>query len=144
MNKQMRNKATSVSRALMLVVLASILTGCDHVRGGYRISPATTAFIQQGATTRAEVIANFGSPTMELHERRVIAYTWQTERGTSSHQAWGLPLGERDETIMGLADWAFCIRFDELDRVLGRETLKSTGTDSISDAVLAWANAKAR
>jgi hypothetical protein len=43
------------------------------------------------------------------------------------------------QEILGLADWAFCVQFDQQDRVLKMQTLHVTGTNSLSDAVLSWA-----
>jgi hypothetical protein len=128
--------------APLAVLLLSLLTGCEHVRGGHRISDEATGFIVRGSTSRAELASNFGLPSLEFKERRVVAYTWQTERGATAFNP-GFPWygwnREPDWEILGLADWAFCVQFDQQDRVLKVQTLHVTGTNSLSNAVLTWA-----
>jgi hypothetical protein len=126
----------------LAVLFLCPLTGCEHVRGGHRISGEAAGFIVPGSTTRAEIVSNLGSPSFELKEGRVVAYTWQTERGATSFSPtfpWHGWNEEPDQEILGLADWAFCIQFDQQDRVVKMQTLHVTGTNSLSDAVLSWA-----
>ncbi len=115
-------------------------TGCSQVRSGQRLSKDLTAFIQPGNTTRSEIVSDFGTPSLELRQSRVIAYYWQTHRGEWSGSVWHEGVGfERETKIVGLWDWAFCLRFDPQDRVVTMETLKVNGNNSISEAVRRWA-----
>jgi hypothetical protein len=71
-----------------------------------------------------------------------LAYKWQTERGsTSSTPAfpWYGWNEKPDEEILGLVDWAFCVRLDQTGRVVQIQTLRATGTNDLSEAVLGWA-----
>lgn len=134
---------TFVMAAFAFAMAPLLLSGCQYVRAGQRISQNMAAFIQPGGTTRTEIVAEFGPPSIELKDERVIAYTWQTENATRSSPAWRGGVMERDETIIGLADWAFCIRLDERDRVLNTATLEITENQpSLYDAVSSWAKTR--
>lgn len=141
MNTNTHQLRTIVPAAIgCLLLLGMLAMGCSQLRSGQRISRELTAFIQPGNTTRAEIVSNFGAPSLELNESRVIAYYWQTQRGESSGPVWHEGIGfERESKILGLWDWAFCLRFDPQDRVVTMETLKVNGNNSISEAVKRWA-----
>ena len=135
-----RNFAAVAAALSGLVLLGLLVTGCTSMRSGFRISDKSTAFIEPGHTTRAEILATFGRPIVELKESQVIAYYWETHRGAMDNYVWNPGAGFRQEhEIYGLCDWAFCLRFDAQDRVVNQITLKARGDDSISQVVKRWA-----
>ena len=132
---------TSVSAVIgALALLGLLASGCTSTRSGFRISNESSAFIEPGKTTRAEILATFGRPIVELNESRVVAYYWETHRGASDKSVWYPGAGfRREHEIYGLCDWAFCLRFDAHDRVVNKITLKAPGDDSITEVVKRWA-----
>jgi hypothetical protein len=55
-----------VMRLAILIVMAVVLYGCVTAGEGRRITPGETAWIEKERTTRAEVVARFGSPRVEF------------------------------------------------------------------------------
>ena len=118
-----------------------LTTSCTHIHSGSRISKEMTVFIQPGIPSREEIESNFGQPGGEWKELRVIAYFWQTDRGTKTHSAWteGYGFGRVEEDFIGFREWAFCLRFDAQDRVVAMDTLMTGDGTPISEAVEHWA-----
>jgi outer membrane protein assembly factor BamE (lipoprotein component of BamABCDE complex) len=66
-------------------VLLVVLPACvavpipvpERTVAGSPVTPAMTAPIQPGVTTRSEVIQLLGEPALELPAHRIIAYPWE-------------------------------------------------------------------
>lgn len=94
-----------MKRTLALTLLAStFLTGCDTtypVPAGHQPVPmivgsfeASTAFLEPGRTTRSEVEARWGTPTLRLQSGRTECYAFQLfEDARMSHKESGWASG---------------------------------------------------
>jgi hypothetical protein len=137
------------------MVLALAWSGCAARDSGYKITDATTAFIQRGVTTRAEVVENLGPPLFEIEDRGVAAYSWGRVRATGGRTPAGDPsmpsrrmsstpeLGAFDETgLIETQRWVYCIAYDQNGRVQRAERVKLNGAGiSLEQAVRRWAGA---
>src|SRR2546426_10699024 len=78
------NQRTHDFATMFCLLIAIAGAGCAHVTGGAKVYPDAVAFIKQGATTKADIIANFGQPTWEMPSERVISYLWGTTGGMNT------------------------------------------------------------
>jgi len=92
------------------------------------------AFIQNGVTTRAEVVETLGPPLYEFESERTIGYAWETE-GVS----WGYTvLGAYHETYRKHDGWLFFVRFDAGNKVDRHGEARQLETESSRETVLRW------
>jgi hypothetical protein len=90
--KVMKTQKDRVSRklafALALVSMSSFL-GCIEPGGGKvlnlsgtpNITRSSVRFIAKGRTSEQEIVARLGAPTIQIDPMRIVAYSWQAERG---------------------------------------------------------------
>jgi hypothetical protein len=90
--KVMKTQTVRVSRKLVsaLALLSiSALVGCIEPGGGKvlnlsgtpNITRSSVRFIVNGRTSEEEIVQRFGTPTIQLDPKRIVAYSWQAERG---------------------------------------------------------------
>jgi hypothetical protein len=127
---------------LLLVVLPACLAlpipVPERTVAGSQVTPAMTAPIQPGVTTRSEVIQLLGEPSHELPASRIIAYRWEALIG---YMAWVIGYGYSGTG--GVDDvrqsYVLLIAFDANDRVVKFEKTTQRPWDSISEHALKWA-----
>lgn len=132
---------------LALVMLAPWLavTGCVPVKvasssdpplAGRKVTPEGMAFIKPSITTREEVIAKLGPPTLDLSELRTLAYVW-----IDLKEQWvGIfPfLGTAPRT----ADLALLVVLNENNRVVRAGIDQRSYSDSVISQTRKWAEAQ--
>ncbi len=135
------------------------MAACATRDSGYRITKETTAFVQPGVTTRADLIENMGPPLLELKDPHVLAYSWgkvhpkavarapgqdpSMAPGGAANQA-GYSAGPSPLEETGSVEterWVYCVALDDHDRVTRSETVKLEQAPSLEIAVRRWANA---
>ena len=143
----------SLSRLTGLVALAaslSLVVGCVGVIPlptcskkpvyGQSVTPAQTAFIQPGKTTRAEVVAELGGDYVALPMKRAIAYSWELPGGGG---VWWycvvLPYGG----AAGGGDWVggwrgFLVAFDDRGVVAATAFKKLSTRRSLDENMRRW------
>jgi hypothetical protein len=136
--------------------LVLALGGCAARDAGYRITDATTAFVQPGVTTRADVVENLGPPLIEVEGAKVAAYSWGRIRSTggraavtrdtgspSRRMSYGVDLDPLEETgSVETQRWIYCIEYDADGRVRRAERVRLERVgQSLEQAVRRWAGA---
>jgi hypothetical protein len=134
-----------LSRTLSLfgtVAIVALLTGCQtRVTSGIACTEERVAFIQPGVTHRDEVSRQLGynglnRPKWEWMQGRTIAYVWQTTNGaTAGHN---LVLFPSKVTWVQQTDHAYCITFDDQDRVARTAFLEASDPEKLSAAIERW------
>ena len=145
---------------LVLAVCMSLISGCATRDSGYRITSETTAFVQPGVTTRADLIENLGQPLLEIKDPHVLAYSWGKVRpkaGVRNGQDQSmLPGGQvgagtyiaspptlEEYGSVEAARWVYCVALDDKDRVTRMQTVKLENQPSVEQAVRRWAGTAA-
>jgi len=80
---------------LVMVVCAASLVGCTSGRSGTKVEREQVSQIQKGVTTRAQVEALFGLPTvasMMGDGRRMLVYHGMEVKGSSDHYLMAVPV----------------------------------------------------
>ena len=114
-------RGRSTLRALTVLGLLLLLTGCAQVTSGWRIEPDSVSFIESGRTTRAEVLANLGPPLSEYDEERVLVYFWEVTGPT--WMTYGIP-GHTGALGGGMSWGSFYVVLDPEQRVARSGFLK--------------------
>ena len=131
---------------LLLVVLPACVAVPipvpERAVAGSEVTPAMTAPIQPGVTTRSEVIQLLGEPALDLPAFRIIAYPWEALIG---HVAWLVFIPVNYYCCAGAgvdaahALYVLLIAFDANDRVVKFEKTTHWPWDSVSEHALKWA-----
>jgi hypothetical protein len=142
----------SCAKVFGCLLVMIVLSSCATETSGYRISNQTVAFIEPGATTRADLIENLGPPLLALPDLRVVAYSWGKVRlvagrapvqgGVQSNYGEGYNIGPTVPDEPGRVEsrrWIYCVALDENDRVTRHGPMELTGATSLEKAVRAWA-----
>ena len=129
-----RSRLPGISVFLILALLLIGFCGCSSVISGVPIEPSTVGFIRPGATMRAEVVENLGSPSWNWKDERGVAYVWQT--GVRHLYYFGPKL--QGQGYSHYRNRAFCIAYDEADRVARSGYIEEADSDALEDAVLKW------
>lgn len=68
-----------------LFIIIICIMGCSYTRANYgsEISDSQIKTIEDGITTKQEVLVTFGEPTKTMNNEKVLFYTW-TSGGSSS------------------------------------------------------------
>jgi len=74
-----------VVRLAILLVIAFLLYGCATEVQGRRIIPDEVSWIEKQRTTRAEVVARFGLPPVELPQSSGVTATSTTTTDSGGH-----------------------------------------------------------
>ena len=126
--------------AVVAVLLAALgLAGCipipipmNKVTSGTEITAEETAVIELGETTRQQIAARLGPPTLVWAEKRVIVYEWAKQRLML------LLLGYHwDAAIPSISRHRLLIEFDEADRVR-RHGYVRRGFETYDDMIRGW------
>jgi hypothetical protein len=88
MNTQKLGVSRKIVYVLALLSMSSFL-GCIEPGGGKLLSLSGTPnitrssvrFVTNGRTSEREVVEKLGAPTIQIEPKRLIAYSWQAERG---------------------------------------------------------------
>ncbi len=99
-----------------------------------RVTAEMTAPIRPGVSTRSDVIALLGGPTLDLPTQRIIAYRWETLRGVV---VWAVPAAGGAFDVGKL--YVLLVAFDAEDRVVAFETTTQQAWDSLPEHALKWA-----
>jgi hypothetical protein len=129
-----RSRLPGISVFLVLALLLIGFSGCSSVISGVPIEPSTVGFIRPGATMKAEVVENLGSPTWDWRDERGVAYVWQT--GVKHSYYFGPKL--QGQSYSHYRNRAFCIAYDEADRVVRYDFIQEADLDALEEAVLKW------
>ena len=80
-----------VRRCLMLLacIVLAAFAGCvvipmpEHalLEGRGEIDESDIAFLEEGKTTREDVLLRFGEPDVVLRDQRILAYHWEVSKG---------------------------------------------------------------
>jgi outer membrane protein assembly factor BamE (lipoprotein component of BamABCDE complex) len=132
----MKTQTVRVSRKLVsaLALLSiSALVGCIEPGGGKvlnlsgtpNITRSSVRFIQKGRTSEDEIVQRLGAPTIQMDTKRIVAYSWQAERG-GLHL--NLPIPPTGITIplknSHVRQRIYLIQFDENSRVKKAEFIE--------------------
>ena len=127
-------------------LLLVVLPGClavpipvpERTVAGSQVTPAMTAPIQPGVTTRSEVIQLLGEPALDLPAHRIIAYRWEALIG---YVPWVMGYGYSGRGGVGEthASYLLLVAFDANDRVVKVEKTTQSPWDSPSEHALQWA-----
>ena len=130
------------------VFLPLALAGCFHVNvpiNGNKdtvrreITAADLQWIRPNATTRTEVLANWGPPSFELSEDRLLGYAWETGKGAD----WSWQFGKEPVTGTwgGGERHVAVFAFDPQERVWKFGILPVNEPATIENAAKDWLNA---
>ena len=135
-------RAGVATRLYCTMLLAALLTGCQtRVTSGIACTEERVAFIQPGVTRRDEVSRQLdynglNRPQWTWMQGQVIAYVWQTTNGaTAGHAFVFFP---RAVTWVQQTENAYCIAFDDQDRVIRTTFLKASEPDLLIAAIERW------
>lgn len=142
----------TVIAALSLAAIC-LFSGCrGGVISGTCITPAMVGFVEPAKTTKTEILSNLGPPTVIYHNDRLFAYIWQrgwNASGTTYNgEGWrnlslssnrGPHVFETERWTAGLKQNAFCVLFDDTDRVSRVGYLKKVEPEQFEEAVYGWA-----
>jgi hypothetical protein len=125
---------------LVLLRCAIIIPVPDgEVLSGSKITSENIAFIEQGITSRSDVIQKLGPPYMDLKELRTIAYTWDV---LGVYMPWiaGYPTvggGYGGVEKIG-KPYVLLIAFDKDDHVSKFEIKERWPLDTVKSHVIKW------
>lgn len=140
-----------VRRALAGTALAAtalLIGGCLYVPTpngrtieGSEVKDDDLSFLKPGVTTKAEVTAQFGNPTMFWRDENIFVYRWVRREGVL---VWAVAAGYSGS--FGAADipqeLAFLLKFDRDDRLVGSEIVKRPMLKSYGEFLLEWRDAQ--
>lgn len=134
------HKLTLLSLCLFaLVQCAAIVIPVSDgkVTSGRKLTGQDTVFLNQGFTTREEVVREIGQPDMDFKDLRIIAYDWNV---LSAYVPWVIgTYGGGSAGIMEVSDkHILLIAFDKEDRVLSFAIDKLWPFDTIRGHALNW------
>ena len=109
----------------------------NKVLSGERITDKQLLFIEQGATSKSEVVDQLGQPNVNVIDKNIYAYDWQTRQAL---MIWAVSNGYQGS--VGAIDipknYVFLIRFDDQDRVTNYEITTRSMFISYGDHLMEW------
>jgi outer membrane protein assembly factor BamE (lipoprotein component of BamABCDE complex) len=112
----------------------TIPTSENKVLSGEKITDKQLVFIEQGITSKSDIIDKLGLPDIHLIDKNIFAYDWQTRQAI---MIWVLPGG-----AAGAADipknYVLLIRFDVEDIVRNHAITKRSLLESYGDHLMEW------
>lgn len=112
----------------------TIPTSENKVLSGEKITDKELVFIEQGITSKSDIIDKLGLPDIHLIDKNIFAYDWQTRQAI---MIWVLPGGSA-----GAADipknYVLLIRFDVEDIVRNHAITKRSLLESYGDHLMEW------
>lgn len=112
----------------------------NKVLSGEKITPEQLVFIEQGVTSKSAIIDQLGEPNINLIDKNIFAYDWQTRRAI---MIWVVSNGYQGS--FGALDipknYVFLIRFDAQDAVRNYEITTRSLFDSYGDHLMEWIHA---
>jgi hypothetical protein len=135
-----------VGLAIVMLVQWLAVTGCVPVQvasssdpplAGQRIKPDDITFIKPGVTSREEVIAKLGPPTVDLSDLRTLVYVW-----IELKEQWVgvIPFGVA--TAPRTADFALLVVLDEDNHVVRAGIDQRSWADTVISQSRKWAEAQ--
>jgi len=133
------------SKSVIIVAMAFffVLSGCaavvvptpeNEVLSGRKITNENIAFIEQGVTSRNDVIQELGPPDMDFNDLQTIAYSWEV---LDSYMPWVIAGGGAGVEKIG-KPYALLIAFDKDDNVLNFEIRERWPLDTLRGHALKW------
>lgn len=127
-----------------LAALALMPSGCVYIPTpngeaveGREVRDEDLAFMTPGTTTKDEVIAHFGNPTMFWRDENILIYRWVKRKGVV---LWAVAAGY--SASFGAADvpqeLAFLLKFDGDDRFVNSEIVEKPISESYGDFLREW------
>ncbi len=109
----------------------------NKVLSGERITDEQIIFIEQGATSKAAVVDQLGQPNVNLIDKNIYAYDWQTRQAI---MIWAISNGYQGS--VGAIDipknYVFLIRFDDQGLVTNYEITTRSMFISYGDHLMEW------
>lgn len=129
--------------ANFFIAVAALLVGCQtHLTGGTVITSETMNTLVKGMSYQ-EVVAELGPPLMYLDRERVIAYPWNTDRGSGSvlHFCWESP--DRDRWFYEIHPvWhALCLKFDSQKTLKDWKYIQASSKEAYCKEIRTWTDA---
>lgn len=132
------------SKSVIIVAMTFflVLTGCaavivpapeNEVLSGHKITNENIAFIEQGVTSRIDVIQELGPPDMDFDDLQTIAYSWEV---LSAYMPWVAGSAGGVEKIG--KPYTLLIAFDKDDNVLNFEIRERWPLDTLRGHALKW------
>lgn len=109
----------------------------DEAVAGRKTTSEDVAFIKPGVTTRDEVIAKLGKPTVDLADLKILVYPWMELK-----EQWVGVVPGFIWTAPRTADWALFVATDENNRVVGYGFEQLKWSDSVVSQARKWAEAQ--
>ncbi len=132
-------------RQFVLAACLFALTGCVSVTvpltatvTGQKIKPADLHWVRLHQTTRQEVMANWGGPTIMLYDERVFGYAWTLDRTTEWQRGGEAGIWEH------LARWSLFFAYDAQDRITRFEIVQLEKEAPLEQAAKDWLQGKRR
>jgi outer membrane protein assembly factor BamE (lipoprotein component of BamABCDE complex) len=122
---------------LPICLVALTLTGCgafadyDSVDSGSRINRVASTNLKPGTDTRAEVLAELGTPFTEYSDKGVVVYLWHKVSG-SYHL-----VGPKEPTL-GKYE-ALALKFDDRQILQRQESFVGRDWSEVRERILVWA-----
>jgi hypothetical protein len=119
----------------------TIPTPENKVLSGEKISIEQLVFIEQGTTSKSEIIDHLVLPNVNLIDKNIFAYDWQTRQAI---MIWAI--GGPYQASVGAVDipknYVFLIRFDAQDLVKNYEITTRSWYESYGDHLMEWIHEK--
>ena len=110
----------------------TIPTPENKVLTGEKISDKQLVFIEQGITSKSEIIDQLGLPDIHLIDKNIFAYDWKTRAGIFIWFFGGIAVVEIPN------NYVLLIRFDLEDIVKNYEITTRSGFESYGDHLMEW------
>lgn len=115
----------------------TIPTPENKVLSGEKISEKQLVFIEQGITSKSEIIDQLGLPDIHLIDKNIFAYNWQTRQAI---MIWAIAAGYSGS--FGAVDipknYVLLIRFDAEDIVNNYAITTRSWFESYGDHLIEW------
>jgi hypothetical protein len=121
--------------SLTCLALALLATGCTHLETGLPMTAERTSFLQDGTTTRHEIVDNLGRPTIESTNYPALAYTWERHREGIK---WTFFNNSGDVTDGVRRRWLFCVELGKDEKVIRHAIIRQESEDSPTEALDHW------
>jgi hypothetical protein len=122
------------------------LTGCFSVSvpltptvTGYTIKPEHLEWVRPNETTRQEIVDNWGPPTFELRDERLLGYAWTIDKSAS----WELWRIGADPVIKeghwgGVSRHSALFAYDPRGRILKVQVIPVPESTTLEQAARDW------
>ena len=110
----------------------TILTPENKVLSGEKISDKQIVFIEQGITSKSEIIDQLGLPDIHLIDKNIFAYDWKTRAGIFIWFFGGIAVVEIPNNYILL------LRFDSEDIVKNYKITTRSWYESYGDHLMEW------